>query len=328
MNNIEVIRSHLAQAVSDIDYFLSCEKKWESGKRELVEFYNSMEAKNAASDESLVERKLSDLTPEQAAALGWQTVGGETISDEQRNKVLADLASSQPMSDEEWENLQYNFRGGWRKSSDKAAEWLQKAGETVAADAIREELSQLPDAQMLASETDLTSYRDPIRKAAEKVRIILVACQKEQPAADASKNDSNPQSELPKKPKRSTASGEGEAKLIAALTNQHKYANGGCLNFDAVGNNALARSAKVANSTANHFFNKWFGSAKESKDGHSNYKRACNDKGNLIAALKVMNDELPRPGELLFGAKPPDSGHRGDRRRKPLGSELHRANDD
>lgn len=326
MSNIEVIRSHLDQAVSEIDYFLSCEKKWENGKRELVEFYNSMEAKNTASDESVIEEELSELTPEQDAALGWRTVDGETISDEQRNKVLADIAPSQPMSDEEWENLQDNLRGGWRKSADKAAEWLQKAGEIVAADAIREELNQLPDVLML--EEELISYWEAIRKAAEQVRIILVACQKEQPAADSSKDDSNPQSELPKKPKRSTARGEGEAKLIAALTNQHKYADGGCLNLDAVGNNALASLAKVANSTANHFFNKWFGSAKESKDGHSNYRHACNHKGNLIAILKAMNDELPRPGEILFGAKPPDAGHRGDRRRKPLGSELHRADED
>ena len=187
MNNIEVIRSHLDQAVSEIDYFLSCEKKWENGKRELVEFYNSMEAKNAASEKSVIKEELSELTPEQDAALGWRTVDGETISDEQRNKVLADIAPSQPMSDEEWENLQDNLRGGWRKSSDKAAEWLQKAGETVAADAIREELNQLPDVVML--EEELISYCEAIRKAAEQVRIILVACQKEQPAADSSKDE-------------------------------------------------------------------------------------------------------------------------------------------
>jgi hypothetical protein len=174
MSNIEVIRSHLDQAVSEIDYFLSCEKKWENGKRELVEFYNSMEAKNAASDESVIEEELSELTPEQDAALGWRTVDGETISDEQRNKVLADIAPSQPMSDEEWENLQDNLRGGWRKSADKAAEWLQKAGEIVAADAIREELNQLPEVLML--EEELISYWEAIRGKVKKVRRILVVC--------------------------------------------------------------------------------------------------------------------------------------------------------
>ena len=174
MSNIEVIRSHLDQAVCDIDYFLSCEKKWENSKRKLVDFYNLVEAKNAASEKSLVEGKLSELTPEQFAALGWRTVDGETISDEQRNKVLADIAPSQPMSDEQWENLQDNLRGGWRKSSDKAAEWLKKAGETVAADAIREELNQLPDVVML--EEELISYREVIRGKVKKVRRILVVC--------------------------------------------------------------------------------------------------------------------------------------------------------
>ena len=35
----------------------------------------------------------------------------------------------------------------------------------------------------------MLSYCEAIRKAAEQVRIILVACQKEQPAADSSKDE-------------------------------------------------------------------------------------------------------------------------------------------
>ena len=131
----------------------------------------------------------------------------------------------------------------------------------------------------------------------------------------------------PTKAKRSTERGEGRVKLIAALTKHHKYADGSCLNFEPVNSNELARLAKVAPATANSFFNNWFGSAKEAKDGYSNYRVACNDEGKLIAILKVMNDEQPRPGEVLFGRKVPDEAenpdHRGDRRRKPRASEQH-----
>src|SRR5262249_32651563 len=42
--------------------------------------------------------------------------------------------------------------------------------------------------------------------------------------------------------KRSTERGEGRAKLIAALTKHHQYANGGCLNLDHIGNNELAKA--------------------------------------------------------------------------------------
>src|SRR5262249_18814112 len=38
-------------------------------------------------------------------------------------------------------------------------------------------------------------------------------------------------------PKRSTERGEGRAKLIAALTKHHQYADGGCLNLEPIGNN-------------------------------------------------------------------------------------------
>jgi hypothetical protein len=43
--------------------------------------------------------------------------------------------------------------------------------------------------------------------------------------------------------------GEAEAKLIAALTKHHQYADGSCLNLEPVGNNELARIAEVSEST-------------------------------------------------------------------------------
>jgi hypothetical protein len=54
--------------------------------------------------------------------------------------------------------------------------------------------------------------------------------------------------------KRSTERGEAEAKLIAALTKHHQYADGSCLNLDPIGNNQLAKAASVSPSTASALF--------------------------------------------------------------------------
>src|SRR5262249_5272125 len=85
--------------------------------------------------------------------------------------------------------------------------------------------------------------------------------------------------------KRSTERGEGRAKLIAALTKHHQYADGGCLNPEPIGNNELARQAGVSDSTASAFFNNEF-------EGHTRYKALCRDLGRLVAALKLLNNEF------------------------------------
>jgi hypothetical protein len=100
-----------------------------------------------------------------------------------------------------------------------------------------------------------------------------------------------------KKSKRSTERGEGRAKLIAALTNHHQYAGGGCLILEPVGNNELARTAGVAKRTASAFFNKDF-------RGHAKYRTLCNDPPRLVAALKALNGEF-RPHEF-YDARTPD----------------------
>jgi hypothetical protein len=97
--------------------------------------------------------------------------------------------------------------------------------------------------------------------------------------------------------KRSTERGEGRAKLIAALTKHHKYADGGCLNLEPIGNNELARLAKVAKRTASAFFSKEF-------RGHAKYKSLCTDAGQLVAALKLLNGEYAP--HILCGSKPPE----------------------
>jgi len=95
-------------------------------------------------------------------------------------------------------------------------------------------------------------------------------------------------------PKRSTERGEGRAKLIAALTKHHQYADGGCLNLEPIGNNELAKAAGVSPSTASAFFNDKF-------QGHTKYKAICRDTGKLVAALKLLNDEFT-PYYLLGAA--------------------------
>jgi hypothetical protein len=103
--------------------------------------------------------------------------------------------------------------------------------------------------------------------------------------------------------KRSTERGEGRAKLIAALTKHHQYADGGCLNLEPIGNNKLARLAGVAKRTASAFFDREF-------QGHGKYRAICVDAGRLAAALKLLNGEFSP--HLLYGSNPPEKSERED----------------
>jgi hypothetical protein len=104
-----------------------------------------------------------------------------------------------------------------------------------------------------------------------------------------------------KRPQRSTERGEGRAKLIAALTKHHQYADGGCLNPEPIGNNELANAADVAPSTASAFFNNEF-------QGHMKYRAVCRDAGKLADSLKALNGEFS-PYEL-YGRRPPGEDNR------------------
>ena len=114
---------------------------------------------------------------------------------------------------------------------------------------------------------------------------------------DTTATESDGATSTPTKAKRSTERGEGRAKLIAALTKHHKYADGSCLNLEPVGNNNLGRLVEVSESTASRFFKKEF-------KGHSKYRALCNNAPLLAAALKALNGEF-RPHEL-YGARTPD----------------------
>ena len=86
------------------------------------------------------------------------------------------------------------------------------------------------------------------------------------------------------KTKRNTQRGEASAKLVGALTKWHDYANGSCLNLTPVGVRELAELVDVDPSTASDFFKREF-------KGHKNYEAACGNVHNLVAALKLLNDE-------------------------------------
>jgi hypothetical protein len=116
--------------------------------------------------------------------------------------------------------------------------------------------------------------------------------------AEITRLEPTDQSLTPKKTKRSTVRGEGRAKLIAALTKHHEYADGGCLNSEPIGNNELARQADVAKRTASSFFSKEF-------HGHAKYQALCNDSPRLVAALKALNGEF-RPHEFYDSRAPDD----------------------
>jgi hypothetical protein len=105
-----------------------------------------------------------------------------------------------------------------------------------------------------------------------------------EPAAHRLATVGHPPHEAPaahatRKPKRSTERDEGRAKLIAALTKHHKYADGGSLNQEPIGNNKLARAAEVSPSTASAFFNSKF-------KGHAKYKALCRDAGRLMMSRR------------------------------------------
>ena len=103
---------------------------------------------------------------------------------------------------------------------------------------------------------------------------------------DGSEPTPEPRREL----KRSTVRGEAHSKMIAALTKHHEYADGGCLNYEPIGSNDLARLAGVSKSSASEFFNKEFGR-------YLDYRFMCSHEKNLLAAIKMLNGEF-RPSLL------------------------------
>ncbi|MGA2032823.1 MAG: hypothetical protein ABSG68_11235 [Thermoguttaceae bacterium] len=168
-------------------------------------------------------------------------------------------------------------------------------------------LSAVQGEKRAAGESKALAKRDKLKRILDFNRGLQAAADHDpgaEPAADADNGDAHETGGgtlKAKKSKRSTERGEGQAKLIAALTKHHNYANGSCLNTEPIGNNELARLAEVSDSTASAFFTKEFG-------GHTKYRALCVDATRLVASLKLLNQEYSP--HHLFGGKPPDEDDR------------------
>ena len=103
--------------------------------------------------------------------------------------------------------------------------------------------------------------------------------------------------------KRSTEKGEARLKIIAALTEHHKYEAGSYMNPEPVGVAELARQAQVAKATVSVFFKNEF-------EGHAKYKVCCRHPSGLTKALKLLNNEYSP--YHLYGEKPPNEDDRDD----------------
>jgi hypothetical protein len=169
------------------------------------------------------------------------------------------------------------------------------------------------DAKLARAERNEEMFRSLVRSKAPQnpERLNWVEKSGEKPAAGGAatgQGKPEPADHAPAmaKAKRSTVRGEARLKLIAVLTNHHKYADGNCRNLEPIGNNELARLADVSKSTASEFLNKEFNERK--KGGLAKYKAICQDAGRLVDSLKVLNGEFS-PHDL-YGRRPPGEDER------------------
>jgi hypothetical protein len=148
----------------------------------------------------------------------------------------------------------------------------------------------------------LTAENDLSLPSSDDVQADIIPPNKNTVPIDRNQPD-NSKKRIPVKSRRSTQKGEAREKLIAALTEHHKYDDGSCLNLEPIGNNTLARAAGVSTSTASDFFEKEFGD-------HGKYTVCCRDTQQLIFALKLLRSEFSP--HLLYGSAPPGEREKDD----------------
>jgi hypothetical protein len=131
---------------------------------------------------------------------------------------------------------------------------------------------------------------DGARRTAEMVVfVILFSATLLEWADDIEAEDEQRKSRQAQSP-RSAKRGEGQEKIIAALTAHHQFEHGGCLNLDPIGVSALARKAGVGKATANRFFNVAFNDGEPG--GYAKYQHACGDNEKLLHSLKLLRGEV------------------------------------
>jgi hypothetical protein len=123
----------------------------------------------------------------------------------------------------------------------------------------------------------------------------------EVPAVEITGNSVLPVTAEPVRKTTGTARGEATARLIAALSKHHGYADRSVLNTEPIGIRELARLAKCDAKTAGNFIRRKF------RDRHG-YARTCRHTPSLAGSLAMMNSELaPRD---VFGRAPMSEGGR------------------
>lgn len=147
-----------------------------------------------------------------------------------------------------------------------------------------------------------------LRKYLPELKPILDAAVSEESIQSASSADSvspTNSAKVKKNTKPSHAKGDARTKLTSALLAHHQYADGGCMNWEPIGNNELARAAgNVSRSSAKAFFDKYF-------KGHDLYKALCRrDSQRVLNVLKALNGDFAV--DELFGDAPPNERDRRD----------------
>jgi hypothetical protein len=209
-----------------------------------------------------VERRLRALQREVVALLLWPRDAPELSEDERRSRIATGCWSGGPVGDylsthssrmfdawQEVESLALRIEATAAPAPPEGTASGAAAGASAPpaskAGAARGIDVPLPEAT-IAEAKDKYAWLQKLSVVNTTIRELgtpLVVNRQEPPA-------------LVSKTKRSTERGEARMKLIAALTKHHKYADGGCLNLEPVGNNDLARMAKVAPSSASQFFDR------------------------------------------------------------------------
>ncbi len=281
---VELIASHLARRLQEAQHTLAA-AQWA--------IHEAIQAGRLRA--GLVEAEMPSFLPRGSKV--WQGGGRRTIAIPKGKPAPFD-AFKVTATESLW-TWWRSIDAGDSQKDERPAE--KKFVENPMADTERPSPFAMPEPTFRFDQEKKATCHSPTEEAQNKLTLIRDfnrGLQKAQADALKDKNEGRP-TVGPTAPtrKRSTEQGESRAKLIAALTKHHQYADGSCLNLEPIGNNELARLAEVDKATASGFFKKQFG-------GHSKYRKICADPPRLIAALKLLNGEFAP--HHLYGAKPPD----------------------
>ena len=205
----------------------------------------------------------------------------QTTVDMLRQQIASGIAQEAPakvtilqLEGDFWEEVTRSFPNG---AGDDLGDAAQRLKELVAGKEATP--SEAGDSQTKADVKELPP------KEADKTN------RKEESSAERSTPPTGEESDkagsTAKKPKRGTAPGEAGVKIIAGLTEHHKFDGDSCLNLEPINVNKFADSIDVAGSTVSKFL-------KDSFDGFGKYKgHFCRNATTLTVAIQMLRGELP-----------------------------------